>query len=140
VLDHLAKRITSSEWWNGRMGIRWFAAKHQNWDLAAFEAREAKGVQRGAVRSNQSRQQGIDAYNSAFLDPLIAAAQSRDQTQFEASYVNAIDGCNACHASQNQDGSTANDGRTIAVLRSGPPGPMSGHCRSGCPPDTGRPA
>jgi hypothetical protein len=85
-----------------RMGIMWFAAKHQNWDLAAFEAREAKGVlQHGAVRSNQSRQQGIDAYNSAFLDPLVAAAQSGDQTQFEAAYSGAIEGCNACHASQN---------------------------------------
>jgi hypothetical protein len=85
-----------------RFGIMWFAAKRQNWDLAAFEAREAKGVlQHGAFRSNQSRQQGIDAYNSAFLDPLIAAAQSGDQSQFEAAYTSAIEGCNACHASQN---------------------------------------
>jgi hypothetical protein len=59
-----------------RFGIMWFAAKHQNWDLAAFEAREANGVlQHGAVRSNQPRQQGIDAFNSALLDPLITAAQ-----------------------------------------------------------------
>jgi hypothetical protein len=85
-----------------RFGIMWFAAKHQNLDLAAFEAREAKGVlQHGAVRSNQSRQQGIDAFNSAFLDPLITASQSGDQAQFEAAYTSAIEGCNACHASQN---------------------------------------
>jgi hypothetical protein len=85
-----------------RFGIMWFAAKHQNWDLAAFEAREAKGVlQHGAVRSNQSRQQGITGFNSAFLDPLIFAAQSGDQAQFEAAYTRAIEGCNACHASQN---------------------------------------
>jgi hypothetical protein len=84
-----------------RFGIMWFAAQHQNWDLAAFEGREAEQVlQHGAVRSNQVRQLGINGYNTAFLDPLIAAAQSGDQTQFESAYARAISGCNACHSSQ----------------------------------------
>lgn len=84
-----------------RFGVMWFAADRGNWDLAAFEAREAEQVlQHGAVRSNQSRQQGINAFNSALLEPLVKAAQSGDRTQFEAAYRNAIDGCNACHASQ----------------------------------------
>jgi hypothetical protein len=84
-----------------RFGIMWFAAQQQNWDLAVFEAREAEQVlQHGAVRSNQARQLGINGYNTAFLEPLIAAAQSGDQTQFEAAYTRAINGCNACHASQ----------------------------------------
>ena len=84
-----------------RFGIMWFAAQQKNWDLAAFEAREAEQVlQHGAVRSNQSRQLGINGFNSAFLEPLIAAAQSGDQTQFESVYARAISGCNACHATQ----------------------------------------
>src|ERR1700693_358403 len=45
-----------------RMGVMWFAAKQSNWDLAAFEGRETEQVlQHGAVRSNPSRQQGINA-------------------------------------------------------------------------------
>jgi hypothetical protein len=84
-----------------RFGIMWFAAQENNWDLAAFEGREAEGVlQHGAVRSNQSRQQGISAYNTNFLEPLIQAAQSGDQARFQASYTAAIQGCNSCHASQ----------------------------------------
>ena|SRR5579871_2199000 len=85
-----------------RFGVMWFAAQQNNWDLAAFEAREAEGVlQKGAVRSNQSRQQGISAYNTNFLEPLIQAAQSGNQTSFQAAYTSAIQGCNSCHASQN---------------------------------------
>ena len=85
-----------------RFGIMWFAAQQNNWDLAAFEAREAEGVlQKGAVRSNQSRQQGITAFNSSFMDSLVQAAQSGDQSRFQSAYTAAIGGCNACHASQN---------------------------------------
>jgi hypothetical protein len=85
-----------------RFGIMRFAARDKNWDLAAFEAREAEQVlQHGAVRSNQARQLGINGFNSAFLEPLIVAAQSGDQTQFESAYARAISGCNACHATQN---------------------------------------
>ena len=63
-----------------RLGVMWFAAKQNNWDLAAFEARETEGVlQHGAVRSNQSRQQGIAAFDTALLEPLIKAAQAGDQ-------------------------------------------------------------
>jgi hypothetical protein len=87
-----------------RFGVMWFAAQQNNWDLAAFEAREAESVlSHGAIRSssNQSRQQGIVGYNTAFMDPLIQAAQSGDQSRFQAAYTAAIQGCNACHASQN---------------------------------------
>ena len=84
-----------------RFGIMWFAAEQKNWDLAAFEGREAESVlQHGGVRSNQARQAGISGFNTAFLEPLIQAAQSGDQTRFESAYRTAIQGCNACHASQ----------------------------------------
>jgi hypothetical protein len=84
-----------------RLGVMWFAAKQNNWDLAAFEARETEGVlQHGAVRSNQSRQQGIAAFDTALLEPLIKAAQAGDQTKFEAAYRTVILGCNGCHAAQ----------------------------------------
>jgi hypothetical protein len=79
----------------------WFAAKQNNWDLAAFEGRETESVlQHGAVRSNASRQQGIAAFNTALLEPLIKAAQAGDQPKFEASYRTVILGCNGCHSAQ----------------------------------------
>ena len=85
------------------MGRSWFAAQNNNWDEAAFEIRETRGVlQEGALRSasNQSRAQGITAFNATFLDPLIQAAQGGDKTQYENAYRSAIQGCNACHGSQ----------------------------------------
>jgi hypothetical protein len=85
-----------------RMGIMWLAAQQNNWDFAAFEAREAREVlQHGAVRQNASRQQGINSFNSSFMDPLVQVAQSGDKTAFENSYTAAIQGCNSCHGAQN---------------------------------------
>jgi hypothetical protein len=84
-----------------RFGVMWFAAQQNNSDLAAFEAREAQEVlQHGAVRQNDARKLGITAFNTNFMEPLITAAQSGNQTQFQASYTAAIQGCNSCHAAQ----------------------------------------
>jgi mono/diheme cytochrome c family protein len=84
-----------------RMGRSWFAGQAGNWDEAAFEIREARGVlQEGATRSNVSRNQALQAFNDGFMTPLVNAAQSGDASQYEQAYRNAIQGCNACHASQ----------------------------------------
>jgi hypothetical protein len=86
-----------------RLGRSWFAAQDGNWDEAAFEIREAREVlDHGAIRgsSNQARQQAINAFNTGFFDPLIVAAQAGDKAAYEAGYNSAIQGCNACHASQ----------------------------------------
>jgi hypothetical protein len=84
-----------------RLGRSWFAAQANDWDEAAFEIREARGVlNQGGLRSNQSRQQGINAFNSGFFDPLVVAAQAGDKGPYEAAYNSAIQGCNACHAAQ----------------------------------------
>jgi hypothetical protein len=84
-----------------RMGRSWFAAQDSNWDEAAFEIREAREVlQHGAVRQNASRKQGIEAFNSGFMDPLVQVAQAGDKAKFEASYRAAIQGCNTCHGAQ----------------------------------------
>lgn len=84
-----------------RMGRSWFAGQAGNWDEAAFEIREARGVlQQGAARSNVSRNQALQAFNDGFMTPLVNAAQSGDASQYEQTYRSAIQGCNACHASQ----------------------------------------
>jgi hypothetical protein len=84
-----------------RMGRSWFAGQAGNWDEAAFEIREARGVlQEGATRSNASRSQALEAFNDGFMTPVVNAAQSGDASQYEQAYRNAIQGCNACHASQ----------------------------------------
>jgi hypothetical protein len=84
-----------------RMGRAWFAAQANNWDEAAFEVREARGVlQAGSARSNTARQQALLAFNDAFMTPLATAAQSGDTGQFQQSYRTAIQACNACHSAQ----------------------------------------
>jgi mono/diheme cytochrome c family protein len=92
-----------------RMGRSWFAAQSNNWDEAAFEIREARGVlQAGAARSNPSRAQAIAAFNDGLMAPLATAAQSGDADQYQQAYRSAIQACNACHASQpyGQNGGT----------------------------------
>jgi hypothetical protein len=67
-----------------RMGRSWFAAQANNWDEAAFEVREARGVlQAGAARSNPARAQAITAFNDGFMTPLATAAQSGDTAQYQ---------------------------------------------------------
>jgi mono/diheme cytochrome c family protein len=84
-----------------RIGRSWFAAQASNWDEAAFEIREARGVlQAGAARSNPTRAQAITGFNDGFMTPLATAAQSGDAGQYQQAYRNAIQACNACHASQ----------------------------------------
>jgi hypothetical protein len=86
-----------------RLGRSWFAAQDNNWDEAAFEIREARQVlDHGGIRgsSNPARQQAINAFNTGFFDPLIAAAQAGDKAPYEAAYNSAIQGCNACHGAQ----------------------------------------
>jgi hypothetical protein len=84
-----------------RMGRSWFAAQANNWDEAAFEIREARGVlQAGTARSNPTRAQAITGFNDGFMTPLAAAAQSGDATQYQRAYRSAIQSCNECHASQ----------------------------------------
>jgi mono/diheme cytochrome c family protein len=84
-----------------RLSRSWFAAQAGNWDEAAFEVREARdALHRGGLKSNAGRQQAIEGVNAAFLDPLIKAAQAGDASGYEPSFRAALQGCNACHASQ----------------------------------------
>ena len=84
-----------------RMGRAWFAGQANNWDEAAFEVREARGVlQAGSGRSSPARQQALRAFNDAFMTPLATAAQSGDAAQYQQAYRTAIQACNACHSAQ----------------------------------------
>jgi len=84
-----------------RLSRSWFAAHANNWDEAAFEVSEARDVlHRGGLKSNAARQQAIEGVNAAFLDPLIKAAQAGDAGGYEPAFRAALQGCNACHASQ----------------------------------------
>jgi mono/diheme cytochrome c family protein len=97
-----------------RMSRSWFAAQAANWDEAAFEVREARDVlHRGGLKSNAARQQAIEGVNSAFLDPLVKAAQAGDPGGYEPSFRAALQGCNACHASQ----AYAANGGTFGFIR-----------------------
>lgn len=96
-----------------RFGRSWFSAEAGNWDTAAFEIREARGVlQQGAARSNAARQQTLLAFNDGFMTPLVNAAQSGEQAQYAQAYRAAIEGCNACHVSQ-----TSGAGQSFGFIR-----------------------
>jgi hypothetical protein len=87
-----------------RMGRSWFAAQGSNWDEAAFEIREASEVlDHGGLLSEPDRQKALTAFNAGFLAPLVVSAQAGDKAAYEAGYTGAIQGCNACHATQTYD-------------------------------------
>lgn len=80
----------------------WFAAKNQNWELAAFyleeteetmeEVAEHDIVEDGIRITEQMKTWGIPA-----IEPLEKAIESKELKNFELEYSNLITNCNGCH-------------------------------------------
>jgi hypothetical protein len=83
-----------------RMGNVWFAGQAGNWDMVHYQIIEMREIQETGEITRPPRAPALKAFESSFLDPLDAASQAQDKTQFETAYRSAIQGCNACHGSQ----------------------------------------
>lgn len=81
-----------------RFASVWYAAQAQNWDLAAFEAKEMGGVQAVAENTRPKRAEALQAFKKGTLEPLQAVIAKKDKAAFEAAYDKTIAACNACHA------------------------------------------
>jgi hypothetical protein len=80
----------------------WFAAKNQNWELAAFYLEETEEtmeevaghdiVEDGVRINEQMKTWGIPA-----IEPVEKAIESKELKSFELEYTNLITNCNGCH-------------------------------------------
>jgi hypothetical protein len=78
----------------------YYAAKGGNWDLAAYQLKEALEIQEVGETTRPARAGALKAFETAYLDPLQEAIEHKDFAAFEKTFNGGIQGCNGCHASQ----------------------------------------
>ena len=78
----------------------YYAAKGGNWDLAAYQHKEALEIQEVGETTRPARAAGLKAFETAYLVPLDAAIKAKDFGAFEKTFKEGIQGCNGCHAAQ----------------------------------------
>ncbi len=78
----------------------YYAAKGGNWDLAAYQIKEAREIQEVGETTRPPRAAGLKAFEKAYLDPLDVAIKAKNFQQFDKAFKAGIQGCNGCHAGQ----------------------------------------
>lgn len=86
--------------YGGRYTNTYYAAKGGNWDLAAYQLKEAREIQEVGETTRPERASALKAFEKAYLDPLDEAIKAKDLKKFETAFTAGIRGCNGCHTSQ----------------------------------------
>jgi len=80
----------------------YYAASAQNWELAAFQAKELRSAfRRAGATIPKYRNMGMDATVGSMLSPSLAAVDAaiaaKDAKRFAKAYGDLTNACNACH-------------------------------------------
>ncbi len=78
----------------------YYAAKGGNWDLAAYQLKEAREIQEVGETTRPARAEALKAFEKFYLDPLEKAITAKNFATFDKAFKNGITGCNGCHAAQ----------------------------------------
>jgi len=78
----------------------YYAAKGGNWDLAAYQLKEAREIQEVGETTRPARASALKAFETSYLDPLDAAIKAKEFKKFDKAFKDGIEGCNGCHAGQ----------------------------------------
>ena len=86
--------------YGARFGNMYHAAKGGNWELAAYQLKEAREIQEVGETTRPERASALKAFESSYLDPLEQAIKGKDAKTFEKAARAAVEGCNGCHTGQ----------------------------------------
>lgn len=78
----------------------YYAAKANNWDLAAYMLKEQLEIQEVGEATRPARADALKAFEDAYLGKLDDAIKAKDFGKFEAAFNAGVKGCNGCHSSQ----------------------------------------
>lgn len=78
----------------------YYAAKGGNWDLAAYQLKEALEIQEVGEATRPKRAAALKAFETAYLRKLADAIKAKDFAVFEKAFNAGVKGCNGCHAGQ----------------------------------------
>jgi hypothetical protein len=83
-----------------RYTTTYYAAKGGNWDLAAYQIKEAREIQEVGETTRPERAQALKGFEKSYLDPLDEAIKAKDFKKFDKAFKDGIQGCNTCHVGQ----------------------------------------
>lgn len=86
--------------YGNRFTNTYYAAKGGNWDLAAYQLKEALEIQEVGEATRPGRAGALKGFEDAFVGKLEDAIKAKDSAAFETAFNNAVKGCNGCHAGQ----------------------------------------
>jgi len=78
----------------------YYAAKGGNWELAAYQLKEALEIQEVGEATRPGRAPGLKSFEDDYLDKLEDAIAAKDFAAFDKAFKAGINGCNNCHAEQ----------------------------------------
>jgi hypothetical protein len=81
-----------------RYSTLYYAAKNGNWEVAAYEVKEMREIQRVGETTRPARGSELRAFEKSYLEPIDAAIKSKDWGKFEYAFKAGVQACNACHA------------------------------------------
>jgi hypothetical protein len=81
-----------------RFWSMYYAANSGNWDLAAYQMKEALEIQEVGETTRPARAPMLKAFESSFLEPLNNTINAKNFSAFQTAYNNTVGGCNNCHA------------------------------------------
>ncbi len=83
-----------------RYTTAYYAAKGGNWDLAAYQIKEALEIQEVGETTRPARAEALKAFEKNYLGPLDEAIKAKDFKKFDKAFKDGIQGCNTCHIGQ----------------------------------------
>ena len=86
--------------YGARFGNMYYAGKGGNWELAAYQLKEAREIQEVGETTRPARAGALKSFETSYLDPLEQAIQAKDAAVFEQRVRTAVVACNGCHVSE----------------------------------------
>ena len=86
--------------YSNRYTTAYYAAKGGNWDLAAYQIKEALEIQEVGETTRPGRAQALKAFEKNYIEPLNETIKAKDFKKFDKAFKDGIQGCNTCHIGQ----------------------------------------
>ncbi|HEY3247099.1 MAG TPA: hypothetical protein VGK88_02245 [bacterium] len=84
--------------YGARFTNAYYAAKGGNWDLATYMLDEMIEIQEVAETTRPARAPLLKAFETNYLDKLVAAAKAKNWSQYQGLVPQIVGACNVCHA------------------------------------------
>jgi len=80
-----------------RFYIMYYAAKANNWDLAAYQLHEQLEIQEVGEATRPQYSKKLKTFEEKYLNILQKKIEDKDQKGFETTYQETVKACNQCH-------------------------------------------